>query len=61
MKGAIACEVLHLFFLKVYIFEDILISEFFIPEIHRKYNQFTKWCFTLWFFNVIKAMDKRKK
>ena len=25
------------------------------------FEQFTKWCFTLWFNNFIKKMSKRKK
>ena len=50
-------------FLKLYIFEYLLFFECLILEIDSKYNlqQFTKWCFTLWFYNVIKAIGKRKK
>ena len=39
-------------FLKVYIFEDLLI----LNSLYQKYvanitfKQFTKWCFTLWFY-----------
>ena len=53
MKAALAYEVF--FFLKVYIFEDLLI----LNALYYKYTanvifkQFTKWCFKLWFYNFI--------
>ena len=46
--------------MKLYIFEDLLIFERLILEI-LTFKQFTIWCFALWFYNVIKTMDKRIK
>ena len=50
MKATIAYEVL--FFLKIYIFEDILISECHILKTYSKYKvkELTKWC--LQFSNI---------
>ena len=50
-------------FLKVYIFEGLLIFECFILEItvNITVKQFTKCYFTIWFYDVIKIMGKRKE
>ena len=55
MKAAVTYEVL-------YFLEDLLISKCLILEIYGNYifKQFTKWCFSLCFYNVIKVMGKRK-
>ena len=61
MKITIAYEVFY-FFLKVYTFEELLI----LNSLYSKYianitfNQLTKWCFTLWFYNFILKMCKSK-
>ena len=53
MNTAIAYEVFQ--GVKVYIFEELLICN----ALYYKYianiifKQFTKWCFTLWFYNFI--------
>ena len=59
MKAAVAYEVL-------YFFENLFILERLILEISSKlanitFKHFTKRCFTLWFYNVIKTMGKRKE
>ena len=68
MKTAIAYEVFYsfiffFFFLKEYIFEDLLIFN----ALYQKYianitfKQFIKCCFTLSFYNFINKWEKEKK
>ena len=44
------------YFLKVYIFGDLLILNVSYQKYiaHKTFKQFTKWCFTLWFYNSTK-------
>ena len=51
-------------FLKVYIFEGLLIFESLMLQIYianTTFNLFTKYCFRPWFYNVIKKLQKEKK
>ena len=61
MNTAIAYEVFQ--GVKVYIFEELFICN----ALYYKYianiifKQFTKWCFTLWFYKFIKKRNKKIK
>ena len=61
MKTVIICEVF--IFLKVYFFWKPVN---FVNALYLKYianitvKQFIKWCFTLWFYNLLKKIGKRK-
>ena len=64
MKAAIAYE--FLCFLKVSIFEDLIIFERLTLQISIElanitFKHFAKCCFTLWFCKVIKTMGKGKE
>ena len=64
MKAAIAYE--FLCFLKVSIFEDLIIFERLTLQISIQlanitFKHFAKCCFTLWFCKVIKTMGKGKE
>ena len=61
MKTVIIYEILH--FLKIYIFENFLILNacYLNYRANITFKQFTKWCFTLWFYNFILKMGERKK
>ena len=53
-------------FLKVSIFENIIILDCLILEIPIKlanitFKHLAKCCFTLWFYNAIKTLSKRKE
>ena len=51
-------------FLKIYIFEGLLIFESLMLQIYIAnitFNLFTKCCFRPWFYNIIKKQQKEKK
>ena len=68
MKTAIAYGVFYLFiYLLIFLFEVNFFGDLLILNVlYYKYianitfKQFTKWCFTLWFYNFIKKFSTKK-
>ena len=62
MKAAIAYKVFHLFE-GIYFWRPLNFWILYIRNISNivTFKKFTECCFTLWFYNFIKTMDKRNK
>ena len=59
MKTTLAYEIFY--FLKVFIFNDNFWMLYIRNIVNMIFKWFTKWCFTLWFYNFTKKMSERKK